>query len=181
MSVITIQLKGVAAELCLGNYMPTDSTIQNNWEDFYHYNDLIHATQLITEHVSNIHIQKDDEVLFDGRIPDKALKPQKSFCPVMVQRALYLRTECVEEAVFEASFECDNFNISKLSVETQEYDLIFKVGKSFIQKLIYDGKTIELEWKSAKGIGNICLLCRFEDGFLVPIYDAVSKVEAKTR
>lgn len=179
MSKINIELTGVAVELCLGNYMPTDSTIQNNWEDFYHYNDLIHATQLITEHVSNIRIQKDDEVLFDGRIPDKALKPQKSFCPVMVQRALYLRTECAEEAVFEVSFECEDFDISKLSIETQEYDLIFKVGKSFIQKLIYDEKSIELNWKSAKGIGNICLLCRFEDGFLVPIYDAVNKVEAK--
>lgn len=178
MSVITIQLSGVAAELALGNYMPTDATIQHNWEEFYHYNDLIHNTQLITEHVSSIRIQKDEEVVFEGRIPEKVLKPQKSFCPVLVHRALYLRTECAEEAVFEANFECDNFEISKLTVETQEYDLIFKVGKSFIQHLNYDGKTIELEWKSGKPIGNICLLCRFEDGYLVPIYDAVRKIEA---
>ncbi len=177
---INIEIKGVAAELVLGNYMPTDSTIQHNWEEFYHYNDLIHSTQLITEHVSNIRIQKDEEIIFDGRIPEKVIKLQKSFCPVMVHRALYLRTECAEEAVFEANFECDNFEISKLIVETQEYDLIFKVGKSFIQKLNYDGKAIELDWKIGKPIGNICLLCRFENGYLVPIYDAVRKIEAKT-
>ena len=43
MSHITIQLSGIAAELVLGNYMPTDPTIMKNWEEFYHYNDLIHT------------------------------------------------------------------------------------------------------------------------------------------
>ena len=125
--------------------MPTDSTIQNNWEDFYHYNDLIHATQLITEHVSNIRIQKDDEVLFDGRIPYKALKPQKSFCPVMVQRALYLRTECAEEAVFEASFESEDFDISK-SVSYTHLDVYKRQGIHINEDTFYP-ETVHPETK----------------------------------
>jgi len=25
-------------------------------------------------------------------------------------------------------------------------------------------------------VGNICVLCRFENGYLVPVYDAVNKI-----
>jgi len=33
-----------------------------------------------------------------------------------------------------------------------------------------------LEWISAHPVGDICLLCRFDNGFLVPVYDAINKV-----
>jgi len=180
MPQINIQLTGVAAELTLGNYMPTDPTIMNNWEDFYHYNDLIHVSQLITEHISEIQIKQDDKVIFTGLIPSNHINAQKSVSPIFVQRALYLRTECAEQAVYECSFETENFDRNKLFFETQDYDLLFKVGKSFLSKIIYDGKKHNIEWVSGKPVGNICLLCRFENGYLVPLFDAINKIESKT-
>ena len=64
----------------------------------------------------------------------------------------------------------------KLLFETQDYDLLFKVGISFLSKIIYDNQELNLEWVSAKPVGNICLLCRAENGYLVPLYDAVRKI-----
>lgn len=174
--MIQIQLKGISAELTLGNYMPKDTTIFDNWEDFFNYNDLIHNSQLMMEHISEIEIKQDNEVIFTGKIPATAIQPQKSFSPVFENSALYLRTECVEEAIYYCEFETESFDKMKLKFETQDYDSLFKVGNSFLSKILYDQKKLELEWKSAKPIGNICVLCRFENGFLVPIYDAVNKV-----
>lgn len=176
MSKIHIQLTGVAAELALGNYMPKDTTIFNNWEDFYHYNDLIHASLLLADHISEIQIKQDDEVIFKGKIPTVQIRSQKSISPVLKHRALYLRTECVEQAIFQCVFEVDNFDKTKLSFETQDYDLLFKVGTSFLSKMFYEERELNLEWVSANPIGNICLLCRFENGYLVPLYDAINKV-----
>jgi len=179
MSKITIQLSGVAAELALGNYMPSDPTIMNNWEDFYHYNDLIHASQLLTDYISEIQIKKDDEVIFTGKIPTAHIRQQKSILPVLEQRALYLRTECAEQAVYQCVFETDNFDKKELYFDTQDYDQLFKIGKSFLSKVLYAENELNLEWISAKPVGNICVLCRFENGYLVPLYDAINKVEAK--
>lgn len=179
MSTISIKLSGVSAELVLGNYMPSDTTIFNNWEDFFHYNDLIHVSQLLTEYVSYIEISVDDKDVFKGKIPASQFKAQKSFTPGMVDRALYLRAECAEEAVYTCTFEAEDFDKNKLFFETQDYDQLFKVGNSFITNLIYDGKTLSPEWQSGKPVGNICLLCRFENGYLVPLYDAIKKIEAQ--
>ncbi|MDD3079526.1 MAG: hypothetical protein PHH37_10545 [Paludibacter sp.] len=179
MAKIKIQLKGIGAELVLGNYMPTDSTIMNDWQEFYHYNDLIHESQLIVDYISEILVEVDEKQIFKGHIPAKAFIAQKSFTPVLVDRALYLRTECAEETTYTAEFECEQFDLNKLTFETQEYDLFFKVGKSFLAKMLYDNSEIPLEWTQGKALGNICLLCRFEKGYLIPIYDAVHKVEAK--
>jgi hypothetical protein len=179
MSSVTIQIKGIAAELVLDNYMPADATIFNNWEDFYHFNDLIHVSQLLTEHISEIEIRVDKHVVYKGKIPPKAMCSQKSFSPVLVERALYLRTECAEQAVYSVEFEAESFDINKLTFETQDYDELFKVGKSFIVNVIYDGKNIEMTWKSATPVGNICLLCRFENGYLIPVFDAIKKIGAE--
>lgn len=179
MPKITLRLTGVAAEITLGNYMPQDSTIFNHWEDFYHYNDLIHSSQLLTEHISEIEIKQDDELIYSGQIPTSQFRIQKSSSPILLHRALYLRTECAEQAIYQCSFEADNFDKMKLYFETQDYDLLFKVGKSFLSKLFYDDKELDLEWLSGKPLGNICVLCRFENGYLIPLYDAVNKIEAK--
>ncbi|MFT3752016.1 MAG: hypothetical protein QM800_03795 [Paludibacter sp.] len=179
MQKITIQLTGVAAELVLGNYMPQDATIFNNWEDFYHYNDLIHVSQLLTDYISEIQISCDGEMVFNGQIPPAHIRPQKSMSPVLQHRALYLRTECAEQAVYRCEFETETFNKNLLSFETQDYDQLFKVGKSFLSKVQYGGRELGLEWISGKPVGNICVLCRFENGYLVPLYDAVNKLEAK--
>jgi hypothetical protein len=179
MANIHIKLSGVAAELTLGNYMPSDPTIMNHWEDFYHYNDLIHCSQLLTDHISEIQIKQDEEVVFTGLIPAQHIREQKSIAPVLEERALYLRTECAEQAVYECFFETENFDKLKLVFETQDYDLLFKVGNSFLSKILYDGKELNLEWISGKPVGNICLLCRFENGFLIPLYDAINKTESK--
>lgn len=179
MSKIKITLSGVAAELALGNYMPTDSTIMNNWEDFYHYDDLIHVSQLLPDYISEIVIEQDHVEIFKGKIPAASFNVQNSFSPVLVERALYLRTECAEEAVYECEFEVEEFDKSKLVFETQDYDLLFKIGKSFLAKVLYNDVVLELVWMNAKPIGNLCLLCRFENGFMIPIYDAVNKIEAK--
>lgn len=176
MSTIQITLTGVAAELTLGSYMPKDATIFNNWEEFFHFNDLIHESQLLAEHISEIEIQQDGKVLFTGKIPLSQFKAQKSSSPVMKEKALYLRTECAEQAVYRCEFETAQFDKMKLLFETQDYDLLFKVGNSFLSKMTYEGKEISLEWVSAKPLGNICLLCRAENGYLVPVYDAVRKI-----
>ena len=179
MSTISIKLTGVSAELVLGNYMPSDGTIFNNWEDFFHYNDLIHVSQLLTDYVSSIEITVDEVEVFNGKIPAAQFKAQKSFTPGMVDRALYLRAECAEEAVYTCTFQVEDFDKNKLFFETQDYDHLFKVGKSFITNIMYDDMRIMPEWQSGKPVGNICLLCRFENGYLVPLYDAIKKLEAK--
>lgn len=181
MQKIKITITGVAAELVLGNYMPTDPTIMKNWEDFYHYNDLIHCSQIMSEYITHISIEIDGKENFKGQIPASAFIKQKSYCPVMVERALYLRTECAENATYEAEFETENFDKSKLSFETQDYDHLFRVGKSFITNVIYNEKKIELNWIKGESAGNICVLCRYENGYLVPIFDAIKKIEAGSR
>lgn len=176
MSKIRIQISGVGVELVLGNYMPKDATIFNDWQEFYHFNDIIHETQMLAEHVSEIMIMQDEEIVFKGKIPSIKFIPQKSFSPVLVHQALYLRTECAERAEYQCEFETDDFDKNKLFFETQDYDLLFKVGKSFITNVLYDHKSFPLEWVSAHPVGDICLLCRFENGYLVPVYDAVKKL-----
>ena len=179
MSFISIRLTGIAAELVLGNYMPKDVSIFNNWEDFFHYNDLIHVSRLITEHITEIQIRNDENIIFTGKIPDSRIQKQKSFSPVLNQNSLYLRTECAEQSVFECSFETESFDKNKLTFETQDYDGLFKVGKSFLNKAFYDGTEINPEWVSGKPVGNICLLCRYQNGFLIPFYDAINKIYSK--
>ena len=178
MSKIKIALSGVAAELVLGNYMPSDKTIMSNWEDFYHYGDLIHVSQLLPDYISEIVITSDEQEVFRGKIPANFFRAQKSFTPVMFERALYLRTECAEEANYECEFETDNFDKSKLIFETQDYDFLFKVGNAFLDKIFYNGLPLQAEWQSGKPVGNICLLCRCENGYLVPLFDAINKKEA---
>ena len=173
--MIEIEIKGIAAEITLGNYMPTDATIFENWEDFFHFNDMIHASQLLMEHVAQLQIKENGVEVFTGKIPSAHVFAQKSFSPVMQNRSLYLRTECVEDAIFQCQFEVENFDKKKLRFETQEYDALFKVGHSFLANIKYEDVDLELSWISAKPIGNICVLCRYENGYLVPIYDAVNK------
>ncbi len=176
MAKIQIRLTGVAAEIVLGNYMPKDTTIYNNWEDFYHFNDLIHESLLLGEYISEIQIREDGNLIFAGKIPEVHFKTQKSFIPVLSDGATYLRTECAEqEAVYKVEFETENFSRSKLFFETQDYDLLFKLGNSFLSAVLYDGVAYKPEWVSGKPAGNICLLCRCENGFLIPFYDAVNK------
>jgi hypothetical protein len=179
MSRITIQFTGVAAELVLGSYMPKDATIFNNWEDFFHYNDIIHVSELLVEHISKVEIKQDDAVIFTGLIPSTQIRQQKSESPVLVEKALYLRTECAERAVYKCEFETEDFDKRKLFFETQDYDMLFKMGSSYLTKVLYEDKELPLEWVSGKPVGNICLLCRFENGFLVPVYDAVKKLAKK--
>lgn len=176
MSKIKIRITGIGAELALGNYMPRDATIFNDWQEFFHFDDLIHETQLLTEYVAEIEIRQDDVVVFTGKIPDTKFQSQKSYSPVLVPQALYLRTECAEQAVYQCEFEMDDFDKNKLFFETQDYDLLFKVGKSFVIQVLYDHQPFPLEWISGKPVGNICLLCRFQDGYLVPVYDALKKM-----
>lgn len=178
MGKIKIEIKGVSAELALGNYMPKDPTIYNDWQDFYHYADLIHESQLLSNYINEITIWKDDEEIFKGKIPLNQFKTQKSFCPAMEQNGFYLRTECVENAIYSGEFESNEFNLNKLFFETQDYDLLFKTGTAFITNILYENKKIELEWNNGQAIGNICLLCKFENGYLIPTYDAINKVES---
>ncbi len=179
MERIEIEIKGVSAELVLGSYMPDDPTIYNEWQEFFRYDDLIHESQLLSDYVSEITIRKDGEQVFTGHIPSGKFKPRKSFMPAMEQGALYLRTECVENAEYRCEFETESFDLNKLFFDTQDYDLLFKVGKSFVTNPVYDNKPLELTWVSGKPVGNLCLLCRFDNGYLVPVYDAVNKVESK--
>lgn len=176
---LKITIKGVAAELVLGSYMPSDKTIFNNWEEFYNYNNVLHATQLIADHINEITITLDGKQVFSGKAPAEAFKKEKSFLPAMQQNGVYLRTECVENAVFSIETEVESFNIHKLTFSTQDYDLIFKTGKSFVTSLYYDGRMLKPEWQKAEPIGNICLLCGFKDGYLLPVYDAIKKTYTK--
>src|ERR1035437_1453273 len=179
MSKIRIQLTGVGAELVIGNYMPKDSTIFNDWQEFYRYNDIIHEAQLLADQVSEIDIRQDDEVVFKGLIPEVKFRQQKSFAPVMFPMGLYLRSECAEMSIYLCEFEVDNFDRNKLYLETQDYNRLFKVGHSFITNLLYDNQTYTLEWISGKRIGEICLLCRYDSGNLIPLYDAIKKLGPK--
>jgi hypothetical protein len=178
MPSIKIQISGVSAEIVLGNYIPTDQTIVKNWEEFYHYNDLIHQSQLLTDHLSFVEIFIDDISVFKGKIPNSNIIYQKSFSPALFNQSLYLRTECVEQSIFQCVFETANFDKSKLLFETQSYDMLFKVGSTFIAKMLYDGKELDLVWLSGKPIGNICVLCNCENGYLVPFYDAINKIKS---
>ena len=175
MSKIKLLLSGVSAEIVLGNYMPTDQTIIKNWEEFYHYNDLIHHSQLLTDYLSFIEIFEDDIAVFKGKIPNSNFISQKSFSPALFNQSLYLRTECAEQSIFQCVFETNNFDKAKLIFETQCYDMLFKVGSSFIAKMLYDGNELDLVWYSGKPLGNICVLCNCENGYLVPFYDAIKK------
>jgi hypothetical protein len=178
MSKITIKLSGVGAELVLGDYMPKDATIYNNWEEFYHFNNLIHESQLMMVHIAEMEITQDDSLIYKGRVPATQMKEQKSTGPAMEHHGLYLRTECAEQSVYQIQLETEQFDIRKLTFETQDYDLLFKVGRSFLAKVTYEEKALEIVWISGKPVGNICLLCRYENGYLVPVYDAVKKIGA---
>lgn len=178
MSKIKITIKGVAAELVLGSYLPSDKTIFGNWEEFYNYNNILHVSQLIADHISEITILVDDKQIFSGKAPAEAFKREKSFLPAMVENNVYLRTECIENAVYSLETELESFSIHKLSFKTQDYDLIFKTGKSFITGLYYDDKPLPLNWEKGEPVGSICLLCGYQNGYLLPIYDAIKKVYA---
>jgi hypothetical protein len=175
MASIKIQLKGVGVELALGNYPKTDTKIFEEWTEFFNYNNLIHNSHLIIEHLSEIIVTEDDIQVFKGKLSPSQLHKQISHTPAFEQGSLYLRTECVEQALYQCEFTTENFDISKLIFETQDFDFLFKTGKSFLASLKYKEQALELEWISADPIGNVCLLCRFENGYLVPIYDAVTK------
>ena len=177
MSKINIQLTGIGAELVLGRYMPNDNTIFNDWRDFFHYNDLIHEAELISEHVSELLILQDEEVIFKGIIPETKFLPQKSFSPKFYPLAIYLKTECAEYAVYQYEFETDNFDPDKLFFEIQDYDSIFQLGRSYIANMLYDKQKLQLEWASGKRIGEACFICRRNEGNLEPIYDAIKKLE----
>lgn len=175
MSQVKITLKGVAAELVIGNYLPSDKTIFTNWEDFYHYNDILHTSQLIADHISEIEIVVDDTILYKAKIPAVQFRKEKSYLPNLIQDGVYLRTECIENAVYTVETEIENFDISKLTFSTQDYEQIFKTGNEFVTKVLYDSQSYELNWHSGVSVGNICLLCGFRNGFFVPMYDAISK------
>ncbi len=175
MSKIRITIKGIAAELVLGNYLPSDKTIFENWEEFFHYNNVLHVTQLIADYISEIEIVKDEKQLYKGKIPASQFDREKSFLPNMVTNAIYLRTECVENAVYSVETEIENFDIAKLKFRTQDYELLFKSAKDFVTEMMYDNNKLDLTWISAVPVGNICLVCGYQNGFLVPIYDAVTK------
>lgn len=179
--MIEITITGTAAELVLGTYLPSDKTIFNNWEEFYHYNNLIHETRLMADYITEIEIKNDNTLIYKGKIPTNKLIKAKSVCPALEDSKVYLRTECIENAIFKANFETTDFDLNKLSVRTQDYDAIFKSATDFVTELDYDGKLIAPEWLSAEPVGNICLLCGCSNGFLIPVYDAVSKKYAKAK
>lgn len=178
MSKIKINIQGVAAELSLGNYTPIDKTIFDNWEDFYKYNDVLHESQLVADHITEIEIWIDEKLHFKGKIPAKQFIAAKSFMPKMTEDSLYLRTECVENASYSVETEIDNFDMNKLTFTTQDYELIFKAAKEFVSSISYDNKKLELEWLKGEPLGNICLLCGYQNGYLLPIYDAIKKAYA---
>jgi hypothetical protein len=180
MANIKIQLKGVGVELALGNYPKTDTKIFEEWTEFFNYNNLVHNSHLIVEHLSAVIITEDEIEVYNGKIKSFQLRHQKSHVPNFEQGGLYLRTECVEQAVYQCAFTTDRFDISKLIFETQDFDQLFKTGKSFLTNIHYQEQSLELEWISAEPIGNICLLCRYENAYLLPIYDAITKTTSKT-
>jgi hypothetical protein len=57
--------------------------------------------------------------------------------------------------------------------------MLFKTAQSFLTGVLYEDKKTTPEWQSGKPIGNICVLCRYENGYLVPLYDAIKKVNAR--
>ncbi len=177
MQSVRIEMKGIAAELVLGNYMPADPAILKNWEDFYHYNDLLHVSHLHAGYMDEIKIFVDD-ILFINKTKFPAVK-QKSICPVMVQDALYLRTECVERAEYAVNFETEDFRPEKLRLEIQDYDGLFRTGNEFVVSVQYKDQNFVPEWISGQPVGNLCVLCSFDKGYLVPVYDAIQKKKAK--
>lgn len=179
MANIHIQISAVGVELVLGTYLPHDTFIFSDWQEFYRYNDIIHSAHIIADHVKNIKITVDGEVLYEGIIPHNQFVEQKSFSPFLVPESLYLRTECVEECVCSCTFESDIFELDKLLFETQDYDFLFKVSQKFINKITYNSVPLEFEWTAKKAIGNICLLCRYNAGYLHPLYDAVNKLSTR--
>lgn len=182
MNKIRIEIEGVAAEIVLGNYMPEDRTIINNWEDFYKFNDIIHQSLLLKDYISSFSIRVNGEKIEQMAQRKLRYTNAKSVVPFMHHDALYLRTECVENATFVCEFECSSdFDIDLLGATVQDYDAIFKVSSSFIETLTYDGKVLDLQWQTGKALGNICLLCSYQNGFLVPIYDAVKKLDSKNK
>ncbi len=180
MSKIRITIKGIAAELVLGNYLPSDKTIFENWEEFFHYNSVLHVTQLIADYISEIEILKDEVQLYKGKIPANQFVREKSFLPNMIPNGIYLRTECVENAVYSIETEIENFDLTKLKFSTQDYELLFKTANDFVSEMLYDNNKLDLTWVSAVPVGSICLLCGYQNGLLVPIYDAVTKKYAQT-
>ncbi len=180
MGVVKIQLKGVGVELALGEYPKIDTKIFEEWTEFFNYNNLVHNSHLLQDHLSEVIITEDEIQIYKGKLTECTKSVQKSFEPSFEESHLYLRTECVEQAVYQCEFTTEDFDISKLVIETQDYDHLFKTGKSFIANLLYQNKVLELEWLSADSIGNICLLCKFENGYLIPIYDAITKTTTQT-
>lgn len=176
MSLYHITIKGISAELVLGNYMPGDPTIMNNWEEFYRYDDLLHESCLLSDHISEITVETEGQQIFSGKSTLIPRIQQKSYSPAFVSGNIYLRAECAEQAVYTASVETESFEINQLSFLVQDFDLLFKVGKSFVSGLKYKDRTLELQWQNATPVGNICLLCGFENGFLVPYFDAIKKI-----
>ena len=168
-------MKGVAAELVLGSYLPSDKNIFNNWEEFYHYNDILHSSQLIADYISDIEIVINDKTQYKGKIPAKQFTKEKSILPKMTEGGIYLRTECIENATYKIEFETENFDLNKLIFSTQDYESLFKSATDFVSAVNYDQKPLELEWISGEPVGNICLLCGYERGFLIPMYDAITK------
>lgn len=176
MSKIKIVMKGVGVEIVLGNYMPTDMTILNNWEEFFHYNDLIHTSQLLNDHLQEVSVFVDETPLMNLNLHKIPVIREKSFSPVLSQNSLYLRTECAENAIFQCDFEIENFKPELLKIQIQDYDGLFKTGQSFITSFIYDDIKLIPRWSSADPIGNICIICRHENGFLIPEYDCIRKI-----
>jgi hypothetical protein len=179
MNKYIIELKGIAMELVLGNYMPTDLTILNNWEEFYHYNDLIHSSQLLSDYLQELLVFSNNDLIYKEKSFKIPIIKEKSFCPYMIQNALYLRTECAENAVFNCSFEADEFLPENLAIHVQDYDGIFRTGNSFITSLSYNGKKMVPEWQTGTSIGNICVVCKFDQGYLIPEYDAINKTKSE--
>lgn len=175
MALVEVTMKGVAAELVLGSYLPSDKTIFANWEDFYNYNNLLHETQLVSEYIEFLTVKVNGVQVYTGKVPANLLCVEKSFTPVLLPNTMYLRTECVERAEFVAKFDADDFNIQGLKFHVQEYDGLFKTASAFLSSISYESKQLELVWSKAQPIGNLCVLCGFSDGYLFPVYDAVNK------
>ena len=176
MKRLVIEIKGVAAELVLGNYEPTDLTIMNDWAEFYHYNNVMHDSLLITSHVRDVKINWDGETVFQGLLPSNQVVCQQTMIPALIDQSLYLKTECVEEALYVCEFDIEEFHLADVIFETQDFDQLFKVGQDFLSVIRYENQIKKPEWVSGKPIGNLCLLCQFTGGYFIPKYDAIAKV-----
>jgi hypothetical protein len=175
MSKIKIILEGVSAELVVGTYSISDTTIFNDWTEFYNYNDIFHSSLLLSSYIKTIKVICDEMLVFQGPIPYNLIHTQQTIFFSLRQGEDYLRTECIEEANFKCEFETESFNMQLLKFEIQDFGSIFKADKSFLSNISYQGVPQLTHWESAKPIGNICLLCRFNSGYMVPIYDAITK------